>query len=72
MPLTPFQVEILRLIAPTRRPDSHLGGGSVLFRAPNSPRMSEDLDIFNDYPGLAAGPANQDARLLEENGYSLE
>lgn len=72
MPLTPFQVEILRLIAPNRRPESHVGGGSVLFRAADSPRVSEDLDIFNDYPALAEGPADQDARVLLENGYSLE
>jgi hypothetical protein len=48
MPLTPFQAELLKLLAANRSPDSFVAGGTVLNAAPDSPRFSRDLDIFHD------------------------
>lgn len=48
MPLTPFQEEVLRLLALDRSPESYLAGGAALHSAPNSIRYSQDLDFFHD------------------------
>lgn len=48
VPLTPFQEEVLRLLARNRSPESYLAGGAALHSAPNSIRYSQDLDFFHD------------------------
>ncbi len=48
MPLTEFQRGVLRLLARFRRPDSYLAGETVINRAADTPRFSEDLDLFHD------------------------
>ena len=48
MPLTPFQAEVVRLLAPHRSPGSFLAGGAAIHLARNSPRFSNDLDYFQD------------------------
>ena len=44
VPLTPYQREVLALLAQTRTPDSYLAGGAALHIAPNSIRYSHDLE----------------------------
>lgn len=48
MPLTPFQLELGRLLAKNRSEDSYLAGGAALLSAPNTRRYSQDLDYFHD------------------------
>ena len=48
MPLGPFEREVLRLLATNRNPDSYVGGATVLHQTPDSPRSSEDIDLFHD------------------------
>ena len=44
MPLSSPQVELLRRIAINRSPESYVAGATVLHRAADTPRYSEDLD----------------------------
>ncbi len=48
MPLSAFQQSILRLLAQNRSPESYVAGATVLHQIPDSPRFSEDLDMFHD------------------------
>ncbi len=46
MPLSELQVEILRLLAAHRNPESYVAGATVLNQ--DGPRFSGDIDIFHD------------------------
>jgi hypothetical protein len=72
MPLTPFQKEVLRLLAKQRHPDSFVAGGAVIHRADSSPRYSEDLDVFHDAAESVERCADADAALLVAQGYAVE
>lgn len=72
MPLTPFQQQVLALVAQTRSPDSYLAGGSALHLEPRSERYSDDLDFFHDSSERVAEAFAEDARLLESAGYELD
>ncbi len=72
MPLTPFQRELLAVIAPARTPDSYLAGGTALHFAPDSTRYSRDIDLFHDAEERVAEAFSQDRKLLERNGYALD
>lgn len=48
MPLGPFEQEILRVLATNRNPDSYVAGATVLNQSPDSPRASQDIDLFHD------------------------
>lgn len=50
MPLGDFEREVLRLLAANRNPDSFVAGATVLHQSPDSPRRSEDVDVFHDQP----------------------
>lgn len=66
MPLTPFQREVLRLLAGNRSPDSYLAGGAALHFRPDSHRFSNDLDFFHDSEErVASAFAADEARLRE-------
>ena len=47
MPLTPFQTEVLRLLARNRSPESYVAGGIAL-NAAEAVRWSADVDVFHD------------------------
>jgi hypothetical protein len=79
MPLTDFQLGISRLLAKNRNPSSHVAGGAVLNRGPDTVRFSDDLDIFHDIGAAGAenlssvtARADADATLLQNAGYSVE
>jgi hypothetical protein len=72
LPLTPFQEEVLRLLAEHRSPDSYLAGGAALHGAPNSLRFSQDLDFFHDSEERTAEAFSADRALLEGAGFSVE
>jgi hypothetical protein len=72
MPLGPFESEVLRLIAANRSPESFVGGATVLHRDPQSPRNSQDVDVFHDAEASLAESARRDVDLLRASGYSVE
>lgn len=72
MPLTEFQQSILRLLAQNRSPESYLAGAAVLHQLPDSPRFSEDLDLFHDAEDSVAQCAEFDAEVLRRQGLGVQ
>lgn len=72
MPLTPFQSEVLRVIAANRRMESHIAGGIALNVEPTSPRLSNDIDIFHDEIAAVAIASEADCFSLTAAGFSVE
>jgi hypothetical protein len=72
MPVTPFQQEVFRLLSSHRSPDSYVAGGTVIQRAPDSSRTSDDIDIFHDSPGAVAASAGADAETLRSFGFDVQ
>lgn len=72
MPLTAFQSETLRLLATHRSPESYLAGGRVLNAGTDSPRYSQDLDIFHDVEASVLMSAETDTATLQQAGYGVE
>lgn len=71
MPLTPYQVEVARLLSAQRTPDSYLAGGAALHLQPNTLRFSNDLDYFNDSPTRVASAFDADRFALSAAGYEV-
>lgn len=71
MPLSSAQVDLLRRIAANRSPESYVAGAAVLHRAADSPRYSEDLDLFHDLENSIAQSAAADAESLRHAGYAF-
>ena len=71
MPLTPIHADLLTRIAGNRNPDSYVAGATVLHLAPDSPRFSEDLDLFHDLEDSVAQSAEADAATLRAAGYEI-
>ena len=69
MPLTSAQAEILRHIASNRSPESYVAGATVLHRDADSPRFSDDIDLFHDLDDSIAQSAAADAKSLRHAGY---
>jgi hypothetical protein len=69
MPLSSLQIDILRLLASHRSPESFVGGSTPLNR--NTLRRSGDIDIFHDREDRVAEAALNDAHALEAAGYSV-
>ena len=72
MPLTPFQSEVLRVIAANRTMESHVAGGIALNFYPSSARLSNDIDIFHDEVAAVAIASEADCSSLRAVGYSVE
>ncbi len=70
MPLSKIQMDILRLLAAHRDPESYVAGSTPLNR--DAPRYSGDIDVFHDREERVARAAQADAALLGEHGYTLE
>jgi hypothetical protein len=70
MPLSDIQIEILRLLASQRDPESYVAGSTPLNQ--NAPRYSGDIDIFHDREERVALTAAEDAAVLEAHGYNLQ
>ena len=71
MPLSSPQVELRRRIAANRGPESYVAGATVLLRAADTPRFSEDLDPFHDLEDSIAQSAAADAATLRDAGYNF-
>ena len=71
MPLTKFQLQIARLLAPNRTDDSYLAGGAALHFSPKSKRFSNDLDFFHDSVERVASAFTKDEETLKKSGYDI-
>ena len=69
MPLTKIQIEVLRLLASHRDPESYVAGATPLNR--DAPRYSGDIDVFHDREERVALAALDDAKTLEAGGYGV-
>jgi hypothetical protein len=70
VPLSKIQIDLLRLLASQRDPESYVAGSTPLNR--EAPRYSGDIDVFHDREERVVRAAEQDSRLLEEHGYTLQ
>ena len=71
MPISDIQAEVLRRIAANRSPESYLAGATVLHRAGDTPRFSQDVDLFHDLEEYVVGSAEKDAEALQAAGYGF-
>lgn len=71
MPLTKTQARVLGLIAANRSPDSYLAGATVLHQGGDTPRFSQDLDLFHDLAESVALCAAADEVTLGDAGYEV-
>lgn len=70
MPLSKIQIDILRLLASHRDPESYVAGSTPLNR--DAPRYSGDIAVFHDREERVARAAEQDSALLQQQGYALK
>ena len=66
VPLSKLQLDILRLLASHRDPESSVAGSAYLTRG--GPRSSADIDIFRDREDRVARAAEEDAGVLRAAG----
>jgi hypothetical protein len=71
MPLTPFQTEILRLLAHNRSPESYVAGGIAL-NAAEPYRWSVDVDVFHDAEQAVIQASEADLATLRQAGYTVK
>lgn len=69
MPLTKIQVDVLKLLAAHRDPESYVAGATPLNL--KGPRYSGDIDVFHDREERVAMAALADAAALESGGYNV-
>ena len=69
MPLSKIQIDVLRLLASHRDPESYVGGTTPLNR--NALRYSGDIDGFHDREDRVAAAAAEGAATLAAAGYSV-
>lgn len=72
VPLNDFQAGLARLLSSNRSPDNYLAGGSALHLEPNSLRLSNDLDFFQDSEARVASAFHLDETVLRDQGFKLE
>ncbi len=66
-----MQARVLKLIASNRSPDNYLAGATVIHRAVDTPRYSQDLDFFHDIADSIAQSADRDTTSLSQAGYDV-
>lgn len=71
MPLSDAQAETLKRIAVHRSPESYVAGATVIHREEDTPRFSQDLDLFHDVAESVAHSAETDAETLRSAGYAF-
>ena len=69
MPLTPFQSEVLRLLAKNRSAQSYVAGGIAL-NARENVRWSADVDIFHDVEQAVIQSSEADVQSLQQAGWT--
>lgn len=71
MPIGPFEAEVLRVLAANRNPESFIGGATVLNQGKDTPRTSEDIDVFHDSEASLLKGVEEDERTLREHGFNV-
>jgi hypothetical protein len=71
VPLTPYQLEVARLLSANRSFDSYLAGGAAIHIEPHTTRYSNDLDYFHDSVERVAEAYAADERTLRESGHRV-
>jgi hypothetical protein len=69
VPLSKIQVDVLRLLASHRDPESYVAGATPLNR--DAIRYSSDIDVFHDREERVAAAALDDAETLAAAGYRV-
>jgi hypothetical protein len=69
VPLSKIQIDVLRLLAAHRDPESYVAGATPLNR--HAPRYSSDIDVFHDRQERVASAALSDAQALAAAGYAV-
>jgi hypothetical protein len=69
VPLSKIQIEVLRLLAAHRDPESYVAGATPLNR--DAPRYSGDIDVFHDREERVALAALSDAQALVAAGHEV-
>lgn len=72
MPLGDFEREVLRVLAAQRNPDSFVAGATVLHQASDTPRTSEDVDVFHDAPEALELASELDTAALRQAGFEVQ
>lgn len=72
MPLTPFQKEVLAVLAAQRNEASHFAGGLVLHAADDSARFSHDFDIFHELAEEVVRASERDVGQLRAAGFEVQ
>ena len=74
MALTEFQTGILRMLAKNRiaSGESYVAGGAALNQLLSRPRVSHDIDVFNDTYEAMTSSAAKDRETLEAAGLEVE
>jgi len=72
MPLGDFEREVLRVLAAQRNPDSFVAGATVLHQAADTPRTSEDVDVFHDAPEALELASELDTAALRQAGFEVQ
>ena len=74
MALTDLQEKILRLLAGNRveNSESYVAGGLALNYKLSTPRLSRDIDIFNDSKAAMVRSWEMDREILFRNGYEVK
>jgi hypothetical protein len=69
LPLSKIQIDILRLLASHRDPESYVAGSTPLNR--DALRYSGDIDVFHDREERVGQAASGDAAVLEAGGFEV-
>ncbi|MGO9258926.1 MAG: hypothetical protein ACLQU1_21785 [Bryobacteraceae bacterium] len=69
VPLSKIQIDILRLLASHRDPESYVAGATPLNL--DAPRYSRDIDVFHDRAERVGAAALSDAETLVSAGYRV-
>lgn len=74
MAVTRFQSEVLKLIARSRirNGETYVAGGLALNHQLRRPRVSEDIDVFNNSYDALVSAADADRAVLKNAGYNVE
>lgn len=73
MAVTRFQSEVLKLIARSRVAvgETYVAGGLALNHQLHRPRVSEDIDVFNNSYDALVSASDNDRRVLSDAGYDV-
>ena len=72
MPLSPFQKDVLAVLAANRSEESHFAGGVLLHASDDSPRFSRDFDIFHEVAAEVVRASEQDVASLRAAGFAVD